>query len=304
MTNKPFPTGTICAAPPARFGLTTTAELLASGLTHSAVSRRVARGALFRRYPGVYTFGPGELSFEAQAMAAVLAAGDAVLSRRWPATLLRISRFPASIPHVLVARRHRPIDGIVVHECRDLDPRDVTVHRGIPITTVPRILLDLAEDHTVWQVTNVIHEAAFRKCFDVAATRRMLARSSGRRGVALVERAIALHLAGSAGTKSALEDAFIALAADLPEPLVNTIHEGEELDFLWSDCRLNVEVDGPGHLRPAVRRADARRDGKLNAAGYTVVRLTDVELKRSPEAALAKVLHNWPTSRVRRGSCE
>jgi very-short-patch-repair endonuclease len=101
-----------------------------------------------------------------------------------------------------------------------------------------------------------------------------------------------------------LEDAFIALATDLPEPLVNTVHEGEELDFCWPDCRLNVEVDGPGHRRPAVKRADARRDGKLKAAGYTVVRLTDVELKRAPNAALEKVLRNWPTSTVGRGSCE
>jgi hypothetical protein len=216
---------------------------------------------------------------------------------------LRVSRFQASIPHVLVARRHWPVEGIVIHHCRDLDPRDVTLHRGIPLTTVPRTLLDLADDHTVWQVTNVMHEAAFRTLLDVAAVRRMLARSSGRRGVALVERAIALHLAGSAGTRSALEDAFIALAADLPEPLVNTIHEGEELDFCWPDCRLNVEVDGPGHLRPAVKRADARRDRKLQAAGYTVVRLNDVELRREPEAVLEKVLRNWPTSTVRRGSC-
>ncbi|MDA0162854.1 endonuclease domain-containing protein [Solirubrobacter ginsenosidimutans] len=267
------------------------------------MSKRVARGALHRRYPGVYSFGPGELSPEAEAMAAVLAVGDGVLCNRPAATLLRISRFRSSVPHVLVTRRHRPVEGIVIHHCRDLDPRDVTVHRGIPMTTVPRILLDLGEDHTVWQVTNVIHEAAFRKCFDVAATRRMLARSTGRRGVALVERAIALHLAGSAGTKSALEDAFIALATDLPEPLVNTIHEGEELDFLWPDCRLNVEVDGPGHRRPAVRRDDARRDHKLKAAGYTVVRLTDIEVQRAPEAALQKVLRNWPTSIVLRGSC-
>jgi hypothetical protein len=264
----------------------------------------VARGALCRRYPGVYSFGPGELSFEAQAMAAVLAVGNGFLCHRPAAKLVRVSRFQASIPHVLVSRRHWPVEGIVIHHCRDLDPRDVTVHRGIPMTTVPRILLDLAEDHTVWQVTNVMHEAAFRKLLNLEAVRRTLERTGGRRGVTLVERAIALHLAGSAGTKSALEDAFIALASDLPEPLVNTIHEGEELDFLWPDCRLNVEVDGPGHLRPAVRRADARRDGKLEAAGYTVVRLTDVELQRTPKAALGKVLRNWPTSTVRRGFCE
>ena len=42
---KPFPTSTISSAPPAQFGLTTTRELLAEGLTHSAIepSRRPRR---------------------------------------------------------------------------------------------------------------------------------------------------------------------------------------------------------------------------------------------------------------------
>src|SRR4051794_9000900 len=77
--NKPFPTGTICSSPPARFGLTTTRDLLAEGLTHSAISRRVARGRLVRRHPGVYSFAPGELSRDATWMAAVLACGEGAM---------------------------------------------------------------------------------------------------------------------------------------------------------------------------------------------------------------------------------
>jgi Protein of unknown function (DUF559) len=292
VTKNRFPTGTISSSPPSRFGLTTRAELLASGLTRGAVSRRVARGALVRRYPGVYSFGPGELSFEAQAMAAVLAA-DGVLSHRPAGTLLRVSRLRSALPHVLVVRRHHPIEGIVLHECRSLDPRDVTVCRGIPVTTVPRMCIDLADDHTVWQVANVMHEAAFRNVLNIAAVRHMLERSNGRRGVALVERAIALHLAGSAGTKSTLEDTFLALAAKLPEPLVNMELEGLEVDCQWPEQRLVVEVDGPGHLRPAVKREDARRDRLLVAAGHRVMRVTDVELEREPDRVLARLLRRF-----------
>jgi hypothetical protein len=282
-----FPTGTISSSPPSEFGLTTRAELLASGLSRSAVSRRVARGTLVRRYPGVYSFGPGKLSPAAQAMAAVLAA-DGVLSHRPAGTLLRVSRFHSPLPHVLVPRRHHPIEGIVMHECRSLDPRDVTARRGIPVTTVPRLLLDLADDHTVWQVTNVMHEAAFRKLLDIGAIRGMLGRSNGRRGVAVVARALELHVAGSAGTRSTLEDTFLALVADLPEPLVNMDCEGEEVDCRWG--RLVIEVDGPGHLRPAVKLADARRDRKLREAGYTVLRFTDVEIETDPQGVVARLL--------------
>lgn len=111
-------------------------------------------------------------------------------------------------------------------------------------------------------------------------------------GLSVLHNALGLHLSGSAGTKSANEDAFLTLLqlAGTPQPLVNTVQDGEELDFYWRDHKLNVEVDGPGHARPPSKRADARRDRKLEAAGYIVVRFTDVEIERRPADVLARLL--------------
>jgi very-short-patch-repair endonuclease len=84
------------------------------------------------------------------------------------------------------------------------------------------------------------------------------------------------HANGSAGTKSDLEDAFLARVrrAGLEEPLVNVhvIHD-IEVDFHWPDRRLCVEVDGGGHTRPRTQHEDARRDARLRAAGYDVLRV-------------------------------
>jgi very-short-patch-repair endonuclease len=46
------------------------------------------------------------------------------------------------------------------------------------------------------------------------------------------------------------------------------------VDFVAPSRRLVVEVDGGYHRIPAQRRADARRDRRLQRAGYSVVRLT------------------------------
>jgi hypothetical protein len=268
-------------------------ELRASGLSPSAISKRVARGALYRRYPGVYSYGPGELSGEAQAMAAVLAAGQgAVLNHLSAAALWKTSRFRTELPHVLVPRRHRPIQGIVIHHCLGLDPLDVTVFRGIPVTTVARMLVDLSDVLTKFQLANVIYEAAYRNRFDLRATRRAIQRANGRHNLHVLEQAIALYLSGSAGTRSALEDAFLSLlqSAGIAEPLVNTHLLGEEVDCHWPDRMLVIEVDGPSHRnRPPAQRDDARKDAKLRAAGYTVLRFTDVEIERRPEHVLAHV---------------
>lgn len=46
------------------------------------------------------------------------------------------------------------------------------------------------------------------------------------------------------------------------------------VDFLAPSRRLVVEVDGAYHRSPAQRRADTRRDRRLQRAGYRVVRLS------------------------------
>ena len=63
----------------------------------------------------------------------------------------------------------------------------------------------------------------------------------------MLKRALELYAAGSAGTKSRYEDAFLALLE--PEPLVNMQLLGYEVDFHWPEWRLVVEVDGR-HTRP------------------------------------------------------
>ena len=75
---------------------------------------------------------------------------------------------------------------------------------------------------TAHQLANVIHEAAFRKLFDERAVRAAMTRANGRHNLHVLEKALELTKAGSAGTKSELEDRFLALTckSGMPEPVV------------------------------------------------------------------------------------
>src|SRR3954452_6762741 len=201
------------------------------------------------------------------------------------------SRWRVPLVHVLVPRHHRAVDGIVFQRDRRLEPADVVIHRGIPVTTVARTLVDLSDVLTPYQLAFVMHQAAFRRRFSVAATMAAIKRGNGRWSLGVLKEAITLHLAGSAGTRSELEDAFLALlqAEAIPEPLVNMACQGEEVDCHWPDRRLVVEVDGPGHARPSAQRNDARRDARLRAAGYTVLRFTDVQINERPSEVLGRL---------------
>jgi hypothetical protein len=79
-------------------------------------------------------------------LAAVLACGaGAVISHRAAAHLLRLLRGAAPPPEVTVpSTGGHPGAGIVVHRVRVLPEGDTAQLHGIPLTTVPRTLLDLA----------------------------------------------------------------------------------------------------------------------------------------------------------------
>jgi very-short-patch-repair endonuclease len=59
------------------------------------------------------------------------------------------------------------------------------------------------------------------------------------------------------------------------------------VDFLAAEVRLVVEVDGGSHW--GRERADARRDRRLRAAGYRVVRVSAELVMRDLQAAVACV---------------
>jgi hypothetical protein len=257
-------------------GVVTTEQL---GMTSSSITYRLRTGTLHRVHRGVYAVGHKRLSEKGMYMAAVLAAGErAALASLSAAALWKAWRRPVREIHVLVPGDRRPQQGFRLHTTRHLDPRDVTELDGIAVTTMARTLVDLTDVLTAHQLANVIHEAAFHELFDRKATREAITRANGRPNLAKLETALN---ANGAGTRSDLEDRFLSVIADLPQPLVNTKIEGIEVDFAWPG--LVVELDGPGHERHRTRTEDRERDTQLEAAGYEVVRLTRDDLDRRDE---------------------
>jgi hypothetical protein len=267
----------------------TVAQLRAAGLGSAAISRRIASGNLIRICLGVYAVGHDGLSQEGWWMAAVFAGGaGAALSHRSAAALWEIGR---AGPQIEVVTPHRPRKraAIAFRYCRSLFPADVTRRRGIPVTTVARTLVDLTDVYRAEELAHVIHEAAYRNLFDEWAVRESLTRANGRRNLDVLHDALGLHASGSAGLRSLLERAFLGLAetAGIAEPpRINEHVQGFEVDFHWPALRLCVEIDGPGHERPAAKRRDALRDRVLEAAGWTVLRFSEEDVEQRPEAVL------------------
>jgi very-short-patch-repair endonuclease len=224
-------------------------------------------------------------------MAAVLACGrGAVLSHiaggaHWQ--ILR-ERGPCDVtaPN---ARRSRP--GIRVHEAQ-LPTDEVTVHEGIPITTVPRTLFDLAAVLPQRQLERAINEAEVLHLWDELSLDHLLYRYPRHKGNQAIRAALQQRRQGSTATRSALEEMFLALtdAAGIPRPEINAMVEGFEVDAVWRDARLVVELDGRDtHGTVAAFERDRARDRALQVAGWRPVRITYRQMHDAPRAVIDDV---------------
>ena len=127
-------------------GIVTRAQLLAAGVSHSAIGRAFRAGELHRIHRGVYAaVAPELLTEEGHLVAALLAAGDgALLSHGTAAWRWRIIPAPPSVIELALPRDHVEMEGVTVFVSRHLRPGDSTHNGRFPTTTVPRTLLDLA----------------------------------------------------------------------------------------------------------------------------------------------------------------
>lgn len=254
------------------------------------VRDRVARKLLVRLHRGVYAVGHRRLTPHAHALAAVLAVGNgAVLSHRDAAWLHGLRPSTRRTIDVTTPRRGAVAAGIAVHTTDVLTDEDVTVVDGIPATSVARTLVDLAyvvpRDH----LAKALREAEVREVADLpsieAAMRRVCRRRGG--GHARLRSVLAEHRErGIAITRSDLEQRFLAIVDDagFPRPRTNTYVLGCEVDAVWAQERVAVELDSWRYHRDRhTFQRDREKGNALVAAGWRLLRFTYHDLTRHPE---------------------
>ncbi|CAN5163852.1 hypothetical protein BH20ACT16_BH20ACT16_11420 [soil metagenome] len=258
-----------------QYGRITHPQLIAAGVDADRIKRWVLDGRLRREHQGVFTLGHTGQTPRGIYLAAALAAGSgAVVSHRADAYLMGIWPWRMPAPEVTVptvAHRRRP--GIVIHRVRTIDPLDVTIQDGIPITIVPRILLDLAPTITPEQLTRICHEAWVRHRTRPEQIEACIERNPQKPGARKLRRAL-----GSDVTLSMLEDAFIALLKthDLALPRTNIDRDGDKVDCHWPQLDLTIElVTYRYHATRHAFETDVARRRRSNHLAYTYGDVTE-----------------------------
>ena len=260
-----------------QYGVVSREQLGEMGLGRREIEYRLEVGRLHRLHRGVYAVGHRVLSREGRWLGAVMAGGaGAVLSHRSAAALWGIRATAAAEIDVSVRGQRRARPGVRFRRAR---PRadEVTVHRRIPVTTVERTLVDIAARLRPHQLRKAIEEAEILRLGGEPSLDAVVRRYATRKGVRRLAEITADRTLGETVTRSELEDRFLAFVdrAGLPAPRTNQLVEGFEVDCLWREQRLVVELDGRAfHGTSDGFERDRERDRLLQAAGWRVIRLT------------------------------
>ncbi len=261
-------------------GVVSHAQLRSIGFSQDAIDHRVARRRLIRLWPRVFAVGDLALPANGRTLAAVLTSGpEAVVSGHTAASTLGLLQWRDPI-EIIAPRRRRPKPGIEVRvEALPADER--TVVGGIPTTTPTRTIFDLARVLDVASLRSLLDDARRMRLPLEPSLNELLDRNRARPGAKAIRLLLAEIEAHRGVTRSVFEAAFLPFLASigLPSPIVNHPIDcaGEVflLDLAWPGRGLAIELDGHAyHSTRAQLERDKRRDRKLSANGYRVLRIT------------------------------
>jgi very-short-patch-repair endonuclease len=280
-------------------GLFTRTQARAAGASDKVVRRRVRAGHWVARAPRVLAVAGSPDTPVVGLLIAVLEVGcNAAASHRAAAALHGIPGFDLRELHVTrpPGRTSKQLASGRLHVV-PLPPDHVTVVDGVPTTTVPRTLFDLAatERHER-RVERALDNALAMRLTSVSACHELVEASKGRPGVRRMRELLAVRMQDYVAPASELEARFLELvrAADLPEPERQVHVGGAELagrvDMTWRDACLVVQLDSRRHHSARLDASeDMRRDAAAAAGGWRTMRVTWEDVFVFPERTMDRL---------------
>ena len=262
-----------------QFGVFTWAQARAAGLHDTTIQQRITRGRYRRMLPGVLAEAGAPDTWEARAMAALLAVGgEAVLCRATAARVLGLDAPRADPIAVLVrTRTFTGLGQVAVHRTSHLDEElDVMAVGPLRTTTAARTIADMAATLAPNELRRMVSQAVRANATDATelrATSARLGRFRGKRALrALVDE---LHPLDR-DCRSELETRFLKLmvAAGLPptamnHPVTDATGRRRVLDAVWLPQRLPVELDSrSAHGTLLDWHDDLRRENDVVLTGW------------------------------------
>jgi len=265
-------------------------QLEAVGITRGSYNHRIAVGSLHQVLPSVLSVVHPLIEPPAAETAALLYAGDdTVISHDSAAALWGLRCTPSFVALTVIGRHVRTRQGVNIHQVAGLDIRDARMHKGFPVTSPARTLIDCARNSNIDDLLNEARALKLVKDTEIYAA---MDRCRGRKGTGPL-RALLEAEKDTGFTRSKAERVLKRLVreAGIEQPIFNTYVAGIQADAYWPRLKVIVEVDGyDAHDHWAAFQRDRARDNRLVGAGYLVVRFTWAQLTGQPLRVVAEIV--------------
>lgn len=276
------------------------AHLLALERTGAIQSVRRGTYLASRQLDGLSPYAAQRVSALARITAVAERLASAVVSHESAAALWGLPLVTAGT-RVHVLQRSRPsarrAKDIARHITR-VPPDQITVHRGLPVTTLERTVVDCAMTLRT-EPGLILADAALHAGADLDLCREILA-SLGPRSGSVRARTVLEYADGGAESPGETRARLLFLRAGFPRPVTQVPITLPSVTFWsdlgWLDQRVLAEYDGvakysaQGSAAAAVLE-EKRREELIVAEGYRVVRIDRTDLR--DDALLATRLRQW-----------
>lgn len=284
-------------------GVVARRQLLQARLSTHQIEHRLRIGRLYELHRGVYLVGHPVAPALAMEQAALLACGEgAVLSHRSAANLWNLLPYPASAPVCVTVPLERRLTQPRI-KVRRATVRAAGMRRrqGLALTSPPRTILDLSLSLNEEDLERMVAEAMYRRLASEGELRAQIEGNEGKRGVAKLRRVLDFP-GGPRRTRSPAERQMLRLLrqAGMTGYETNARIHGYEVDLLWRNARIAIEIDGyDAHSGRIAFERDRLKVARLSSHGVTVIPITGRQIRRDPEGVLGRL-----RSAIRRASGE
>lgn len=279
-------------------------ELNECGVSKKAVVDRCRRGLLRRIHDGVYLVGAGELTWQEEMLAAVLAGGSTARADSFSAMrLYDVGEFTPARNHISIAHGTTVrADGVVAVRTRRSVP--ASVKHGVPVVCIEEALLAVAPKVSTKKLHQLFTTAWRRRLTTPAKVLKHLeVHGQGVRGRTKLSGVASLYISCARGPGSEAEADFIfellaaldAAGIERPEmQFVIKIRDGREsvtVDFAWPRRRKVVEMKGLlAHGDYETQDEDLEREAEIRAAGWDLDCLAPRAIRERPHRTIDRVL--------------
>ncbi len=290
MGYKERPQGPLADLATRQHGVVSVRQLEKLGYSRNSISKAATAGRLHRLHRGVYAVGHTDLSWHGRCLAVVLACSPAVASHTSAAWIWGLLRARPGTFHLTTPTRRHGKPYVRLHHAL-LTEDDHAFREGIPVTSLPRTLLDLAAMLSADRLQRVIERSEELRLFDLRPVDALLARAGGHQGAGHLRRALSIYRPPPF-TRSGLERRFLELLRDagLPAPSTAFNEMGYELDVYWQPERFAVELDVyETHGSRQAFESDRIRQEDLKLDGIEMIRVTGRRVDREPKEVIERV---------------